>query len=350
MRTRVFTIILCVTGLLGCIKETYFGKSALKKISFFSLSQQSGSSQIYQDSLLIKVTVSAQADISQLYLDSVLLSSYASISPAPGQLTDFSAPVMYTVTAEDGTTAVYTVLVKKDSPEPQINNAGFDDWYTPAGKNYQEPGLNDNTEWASGNAGVVTLSNANTTPELILPDDFAAKMQTKDLGALGQLTGTRMASGTLFTGKFVLDITNPLNSTRFGIPFTARPKGFTVLYTYQPGTPYKNGSGNVLSKNDSCDIYLLLENKSGTEPKRIATGWFRSGALVNDFTSINVPLVYGALPGGTPAYQYPANGLFGNASDAVTHITVVFASSANGALYEGAVNSTLIVNDLVLKY
>ena len=35
---------------------------------------------------------------------------------------------------------------------------------------------------------------------------------------------TRNASdGKIFTGKFVLDIANPLNSTKFGVPFTGRP-------------------------------------------------------------------------------------------------------------------------------
>jgi hypothetical protein len=59
---------------------------------------------------------------------------------------------------------------------------------------------------------------------------------------------------------------------------------------------------------------------------------------------------YGPLPAGTPAYQFPANGLFGNATDRITHISLVFASSIGGATFEGGVGSTLIVNNLKLIY
>jgi hypothetical protein len=51
-----------------------------------------------------------------------------------------------------------------------------------------------------------------------------------------------------------------------------------------------------------------------------------------------------------PAYQKPANGLYGAANEKVTHLTVVFSSSYNGALFEGGTNSTLVVNDFNLIY
>ncbi|MFN8692602.1 MAG: PCMD domain-containing protein [Cyclobacteriaceae bacterium] len=51
-----------------------------------------------------------------------------------------------------------------------------------------------------------------------------------------------------------------------------------------------------------------------------------------------------------PAYQKPVNGLYGASNEKVTHLTVVFSSSYNGALFEGGTNSTLVVNDLKLIY
>ena len=334
----------------GCVKETYFGKSAFKKILYFTVSNESGNTSINQDSLIIRLNVDANADLTKLFPDSVKLSTYAQLSPGVRVPQDFSKPVPYTVTAEDGSQAVYTVIVNKQSSNPQISNSNFNDWYTPSGKNYKQPGLDASTEWATGNDGVVSLSTANTTPIEIASGDLAAQMVTKDLGVLAQLTGQRMGAGTLFTGTFKLDISNPLNSTKFGIAYTSRPKSFTVSYKYQAGTPYKNGSGQTLNKLDSCDIYLLLENRSGTSVKRSATAWFRSGEMVNDFKKITIPLVYGTLPNGSPAYQLPANGLFATENEAITHITIVFSSSAAGASYEGGVNSTLVVNDLVLNY
>ncbi|MCX2453738.1 PCMD domain-containing protein [Pedobacter sp. PLR] len=334
----------------GCVKETYFGKSAFKKILYFTVSNETGTTSINQDSLIIRLNVDAKADLTKLFADSVQLSTYAQLSPGVRVPQDFSKPVRYTVIAEDGSQAVYTVLVTKQSANPQLSNSNFNDWYTPNGKNYKQPGLDANTEWATGNDGVVSLSSANTTPVEIAPGDLAAKMVTKDLGVLAQLTGQRMGAGTLFTGTFKLDLANPLNSAKFGIAYTSRPKSFTVSYKYAPGTVYKNGSGQVLNRPDSCDIYLLLENRNGQVVKRAATAWFRSPDTVNDLTKITIPLVYGTLPAGSPGYQLPANGLFADANEAITHLSIIFSSSASGAKYEGGVNSTLEVDNLVLNY
>lgn len=334
----------------GCVKETYFGKSTFKKILYFTLSNETGNTTINQDSLIIRLNVDGNADLTKLFADSVRLSTYAQLSPGLRVPQDFTKPVPYTVTAEDGSKSVYTVIVNKQSANPQLSNSNFNEWYTPAGKNYKQPGLDANTEWATGNDGVVSLSTANTTPIEIAPGDLAAQMITKDLGVLAQLTGQRMGAGTLFTGTFKLDLANPLNSAKFGIAFTSRPKSFTVSYKYAPGTPYKNGAGQILNKLDSCDIYLLLENRSGQVVKRAATAWFRSGETVNEFSKITIPLVYGTLPGGSPSYQLPENGLFAAANEAITHISVIFSSSAAGAKYEGGVNSTLVVDNLVLNY
>lgn len=337
--------------LAACVKEDYWGRSDLKQIRYFTVPQQAGNTVIKEDSLLIRIEVAPTADLKTLFADSVQLSSYATISPAAKQVQDFSRPVQYTVTAENGTTAVYTVYVTKGSVTPQLDNAGLDDWYTPTGKNYQEPGKDEaSTIWASGNAGVVTLGQANVRPVDIQGSDKGAELITRDLGSLAGLVGQRIAAGSIFTGRFVLDVSNPLNSTKFGVPFIGKPKSFTISYKYAPGTPYRNGTGQILSKQDSCDIYLLLENRSGSSVKRIATGWFRSGVAQANFTDITVNLNYGTLPPGSPTYMFPANGLFGAANEDVTHISFIASSSAYGASFEGGTNSTLVINNLRLVY
>jgi hypothetical protein len=350
MKRLLIPIVLLTLLVVSCVKEDYFGRSALKEIRYFTLTQQAGNTEINQDSLIIRIAVAPTANLAQIFPDSIGMSSYATISPGVGEVQDFSRPVIYTVMAEDGSSAAYTVIVSRGSSTPQLDNGSLDDWYTPTGKNYQEPGKDDNTIWATGNAGVVTLSTANVNPLVVSGTDRAAEMVTKDLGALGQLTGQRMAAGTTFTGKFVLDIANPLNSTKFGVPFTGSPKSFTVSYTYAPGSPYRDGRGNILNKEDSCDIYLLLENRDNNQAKRLATGWFRAGTTVSSYTDITVPLTYGVLPASSPVYQFPANGLFGTAADPVTHITFVAASSAYGANYEGGTNTRLVINTVRLNY
>jgi hypothetical protein len=243
------------------------------------------------------------------------------------------------------------VIITKGTLAPQLDNGSLDNWYTPTGKNYEEPGLDEaSTIWASGNAGVVTLGQANVRPITIQGSDRGAELITRDLGSLAGLVGQRMAAGSIFTGKFILDISNPLNSTKFGVPFIGKPKSFTVSYRYAPGSPYRNGTGQTLSKSDSCDVYMILENRSGSTVKRIATGWFRSGLQQDAFTDITVDLIYGPLPAGSPVYMFPANGQFGTASDDVTHISFVSSSSAYGASFEGGTNSNLVINNLRLNY
>jgi hypothetical protein len=344
------SILVFIVFLTSCIKEDYFGSSSENKMLTFTLESQVGNTQIDQEMRTVNVVVSADASIITLKPLEITISSFAVVSPAVGEEQDFSEPVVYTVFAEDGTAAEYTVIVEQEGSEPQLDNSSFDDWYTTP-KGYQEPGLDANSIWATGNAGTVTLGDANVTPLVINGDNNAVKLVTLDLGGLAGLVGQRMGAGSLFTGKFELDIANPLNSTKFGIPFSARPKQFSVKYAYSPGTPYLDKTGQVLSQTDSCDIYMYLENRETDETKRIATGWFRSGEeSIDEFTTITVDLIYGELGLDVPDYQKPANGLYGSGSDRVTHLTIVFSSSYNGAFLEGGTNSTLVVDDLELIY
>lgn len=338
----------------GCVQEDYFGKSSYKQIRYISFSEEVGVSRIVEDSLRIYAKVSSGNGLESVKIDSVQLSSFASMSPPSGSVLDFSSPVILTVTAEDGSLAAYTVIVKEEISTPQLENSNFDTWHTPPGKNYQEPGLDEFSIWASANAGVTTTgaNNFNTMPILVTGTNYAAKLVTKDLGVIAQITGQRMGSATLFTGEFDLNLANPAASAKFGIPFVARPIAFEVEAKYTAGTPYKNGNNEVLNKTDTADIYILLENRENPNAiKRIATAWVRLGDTPGTETmSVNKLFHYGPLPPDAPPYEMPANGLFGNANEAITHITVVFASSSNGINYEGGVNSTLIIDNLRLIY
>jgi hypothetical protein len=118
-----------------------------------------------------------------------LLSTYATLIPGKETYRDFTTPQVYRVQAEDGSEVSYSVIVTKEGANPQLENSTLDAWYTPTGKNYEEPGADASTIWASGNAGVVTINTANVTPVVIAGSDKAAKLVTKDLGSLGQLVG-----------------------------------------------------------------------------------------------------------------------------------------------------------------
>jgi len=350
MRSLHFFIVSLAFWAMGCVTEDHFGASSEKKILSYTLEGQVGNTLIDQQTREIKLTIGANQNITSLTPTNVTLSTFATLSPGSAITLDFSNPVLYSVTAEDGSAQTYTVLVVQEGTTPQLENSGFDDWYTTP-KGYQEPGKDASSIWASGNAGTTTLGNANVNPMTINGTDLAAVLVTQDMGSLAGLIGQRMAAGSMFTGKFQLDLANPLNSAKFGIGFSARPKSINVDYAYSPGTPYLNKNGQPQAKQDSCDIYVILENRDGTDVKRIATAWFRSGEMsIDSFTTLSIPLTYGTLGNEVPSYQKPANGVYGNANEAITHISVVFSSSHNGALLEGGTNSTLVVNNFRLLY
>jgi alpha-D-ribose 1-methylphosphonate 5-triphosphate synthase subunit PhnL len=120
MRLRIGNILALVLPLLlgSCIGEDFFGKSDFKQILFFSVPQQSGQARIDHDSLIVRLSVAASAQLDALYADSIQLSTFATVFPQVGDVRDFGQPVPYTVTAENGTTAVYTVYADGNRPRP----------------------------------------------------------------------------------------------------------------------------------------------------------------------------------------------------------------------------------------
>lgn len=80
-------------------------KSNKAEIESFTLNEASISGIVVNDKIIIPYTTK---DISS-QTATVKLSYYASISPDPSVARDYSQPVEYTVTADDGTKAVYTV-------------------------------------------------------------------------------------------------------------------------------------------------------------------------------------------------------------------------------------------------
>ncbi len=200
----------------------------------------------------------------------------------------------------------------------------------------------------------------------------------------------KTASGSLYTADFnpnnVGTLSMASSSTwpdgneliNFGKHFNARPEYAEVKFSY-------DGSG------DSCDIYILLESRDGDKNinrgsddinKLVASTWYRSTTDDNtgrenpDVVSISDKDENGMrtlrlkFRYGTPLENSPIensstfatslqssnksaidNSLIqGDGNESVTHIRVVFASSADGNHYKGVKNATLIIDDLKLIY
>ena len=118
----VFTIIILVSIIMmvACHRESHE-----KQITRFVITQVTPMAigQIDQSRLTIEVLVPEGTDLSHL-MPTIEVSPKAKVSPASGTFVDFSSPVKYTVTAEDGTSAKYTVTVKENLAEETFTVGG----------------------------------------------------------------------------------------------------------------------------------------------------------------------------------------------------------------------------------
>jgi hypothetical protein len=286
---------------ISCTKDDFFGLSSFKEIKAFELPGQAGVTTINSEERTITIPMSEGSDLTSIKPSVLEISNLASVSPSMEEVQDFSEPLIYTVTAEDNSMAEWTVTAVAALPNPQLPNSNFDLWYTVG--DYQQPGESaDVTVWGTANRAVSIAGDANANPEDLGGGDFAARLTSVAAPLL-----VRMAAATLFTGKFTEDfpsVSDPRSNIDFGTPFAARPEAFRVDYKYLPGESYQDADGNALPGGDQCDIYVLLEKRTGDNVERIGTGWFRSSDEVVDFSNLEVNIKYGELSPSVPEFEY----------------------------------------------
>lgn len=350
--TSIFYALIAIGLILpgSCIKDDEFGLSGFKVIEVFELPGQAGLSNINKEERSIVIPMSEGTALENLVPTTIKVSNFASVSPSAQEARDFTDLVEYTVTAEDGSSAIWSVTAVPALPNPQLPNSDFDLWYKVG--SYQQPGESaENTVWGTANRALAIAGTANTNPEDLGGGDFAANLKSVAAPLL-----VRMAAATLFTGKFTEGFPNPSDprsNIDFGTPFNGRPKAFQVDYKYIPGASYEDDKGNPLPGGDQCDIYVLLEKREGTDVQRIATGWFRSANQISDWTKLDIPIKYGELSPSDPEFAYAnirEGETWANPQDKPTHITVVFSSSALGDFFTGAIGSELWINNFELIY
>ena len=304
-----------------------------------------------------------RTDLTALELSAMELSEGATASVTVGESYDFGAGVQVKVTNEDESA---TYLVKAGYQLPGEN---FNSW----NKNDVTP----DSIWGNANT-ILTTTEKKTSGSMIgamiktgsaLTKIASGSLYTADFNPNGVGTLSMASSSTWPDGNELLD---------FGKPFAARPEYMEVKFSYE-------------GKGDSCDIYILLENRTGDKNVNrkstdvntlVASAWFRSTKADNsdrenpDVVSVSEPdengmrtlrlkLKYGEPLEGSPIENSSTfdtklkssnksainNGLVqGTGEEPVTHIRVVFASSADGNHYKGVSGATLIVDDLKLIY
>ena len=289
------------------------------------------------------------------------------------------------------TVAGFTVGSKYDfgtGQELVVKNASGESFAYRVKAGYQLPGGDFNSWngdkskpdsiWGNANT-IITTTEKYTSGSLI-----GAVISTNSVMS-------KIASGSLYTADFNPNGVGTLSMANastwpdgnelldFGKPFAARPEYVEFRLSY------------VGKSGDSCDAYILLENRTGDKNvnrkssdvnKLVASAWYRSTTDnnsgrtnpdvvsvserdANGMVTIRLKLKYGKPLSGSPIENSSTfnttlrssnksainNGLIqGTGDEPVTHIRVVFASSADGNHYVGVKDSKLIVDDIRLIY
>lgn len=289
-----------------------------------------------------------------------------------GVARDFTYPQTYTVTSEDKKwTKSYEISFFEIFNKTTFT---FDNYELSTGskKYYYFFEINEKTGgyqyvWDSGNSGfAITAGNspADSYPTSIVSTGktgAGAKLITRSTGALGGMFGMPIAAGNLFLGVFELKnaTSKPLEATLFGMPTVmSEPKEVTLWCKYKPGAEYKDKNGNTIDMLDRPEVYAVLY-----EPEKDEKGNPIRLNGTNIKTADNIISI--AVMSEEQAQQARVNDLENDEYKFITipfesrkafdpkkqeqgiyHITLVFSSSAKGNLFEGAVGSTLLVDEV----
>lgn len=216
-------------------------------------------------------------------------------------------------------------------------------------------GSKDQKIWDNGNPAYSASGSSNwPTKKIKLKDNtYAAELTTRSVLGI-------IASGNLFTGRVVrnMSLKQLIGFTdkdgkaliEWGVPFEARPTGIRVKFKY-------NGLG------DSCTVMSTLENRVEGARRFVGVAWYsattdndksKEGVISisepdeNGLRTLETRFIYGKQH--TNSDPLPPNAVQGAASEPITHVNVVFASSRKGDYFKGKKNAQLVVKDFEFMY
>lgn len=299
---------------------------------------------------------------------SFTLTPGATISPASGSKQDFTRPVTYTVTSEDKQwTKEYTVTIASSRPAPGHFDFEKVSRFSSSGHEYYYQFLiTDDQFWASPNHSYVLaleMTGASNDPHAYPVDPFdegykgqCVRLRTLPVPGIGfpGIFIPPIAPGTLFLGSFNAGeaMTAPLRATRFGIPESRKPLMLTGYYKYKAGDKLTDkDSKEIAGKRDLPALYAVFFETDEETPYLDGT---------NVLTSPNIVLT-AQLKDPKESdewihFELPFEPVEGKSIDPAKlkdgryKLTIVMTSSREGAKFEGAIGSTLLVDEIDVYY
>lgn len=364
MKVRTLFVIMSILTLTSCIKDEAPNSEA--DITACSIP----SDLLLRDPVItnnkITLYVNNGVDISNLS-PQFTLTDGATISPASGTALNFSTPQTYTVTSQDGQwKKIYTVECTFSDPVTQYHFEDIKYYKDPSDDTKQYFQIFNNTgvdgspfEWGSGNAGfMITHSDAAATDYPTTQEDNGyigkcAKLTTSSTGELGAMFGAPIAAGSLFIGTFEVDLFHMEKSTHFGVPFRYVPKELAGYYKYKAGDKYTDAKMNeIAGKKDIFDIYAIFfevtdpdvpyldGSNSLTSDNIVSMARLTDKKETDTWTHFVIP--FQLINGKTIDPEKLKNGKYS--------MSIIMSSSIDGAFFNGAVGSTLRVDEMQLFY
>lgn len=326
--------------------------------------------EIDQKAKKILLTVASEATEEELneLTPQVVISDKATITPSLDKAQNFNKPVVYKVTSEDGTVSnEYTVLVDK-----KVYKFDFEVWekeprYTSdkKGVKYESylPLTQGKLTWDSSDGGAQNIfsfypekiekygvsfkdGEFNNSRSAVIETIFT----TGNPSIFGLPAVPKVTAGSLFLGEFSLVLKSPLESTKFGIPFTEKPLLIKGALKYLPGKDFY-GNKELTDKNSnkaelnptakdeyaiSAVLYEVADEEETltgvdiyTSDKIVAVGQ-KFGGETKEYEAFSFELEYKKEY--DPAKKYK--------------LALIFSSSRWGDKFSGAPGSTLYIDDV----
>lgn len=323
-----------------------------------------GGTDLNNQTITFTVTAGATIADSSIPVSSIETDTYEATG-------DFSSPQTCTVQSEDKNwTKTYTInFISNDIPTfYSFETYGlYDDGNDQYHIITEEDEDGNYVEWASGNAGyaiIATDKQPEEYPTAINGNGYEGKcvvLQTISTGEAGMVVNMPIAAGNLFLGHFDATnaITQPMESTQFGLPFNKIPVELRGWYKYQRGTQFyhteRNSDGTVnitIEENNSDDIWdiyaVLYEPDSNSDylngntilsSSKIIGRAYRPASEreeASEWTEFSIPFVLEKEIDQTKLKNYKYK------------LAIVCTSSREGANFSGAVGSTLWIDNLEL--
>ena len=290
---------------------------------------------------------------------------------ANGVTRNFNEPQIYTTHSEDGLWHKdykvgfdYYVSIDRMSFEHyELDPSGrYQVWY----ERDEVPSKDDPSQvkyirhdyWANGNGGYALVGIAKK------PEDYptaahedgvngmCARLETRRTGSFGDMVKMPIAAGNIFIDSFDASIAmkKPREATRFGLQLVGgKPLALEGYYKYTAGETFTDKNKQVCpERHDTADIYAVLYEVDPADFQALNGDDVLSSPRIVMMARIDKP----GEPTEWTHFSEPFRLMPGKEFDEERlrndgyAIAVVATSSRQGAYFEGAIGSTLYVDEL----